>query len=67
MGSLIYILYTRMYLCSSLHQLEKFSSNPGKLQFEVLVHLFIHIRDKKNLGLRYCSKIWDAPLSELLI
>ena len=43
-----------------------FPSNPGKLHFEGLVHLLRYIRDYKNLGLIYYSKIEDATLSELL-
>ena len=46
--------------------MEKFSLNTSKLHFEILVHLLRYIRDNKNLGLRYYSKIEDAPLSELL-
>ena len=44
----------------------KFSSNPGKLNFEGLVQLLRYISDKKNLGLKYYSNIEDAPLSNLL-
>ena len=40
-GSLIYLLSTRVYLSFSVHKLELFSSSPGKLYFEVLVHLLI--------------------------
>ena len=38
-GSLIYLLSTRMDLSFSVHKLETFSDNPGKVHFEVLVHL----------------------------
>ena len=43
-----------------------FWSNPDKVHFEDLVNLFIYIRYNNNMGLRYCSKIEDAPLSDLL-
>ena len=43
-----------------------FSSSPAKLHFEGLVYLLIYIRDKKNLGLKYYSKIEVAPLSDIL-
>ena len=33
-GSLIYLLATRVDLSFSVHKLEKFSSNPGKVHFE---------------------------------
>ena len=52
-GSLIYLLYTRLYLSFLVYKLAKFSSNPGKLHFEELVHLLGYIRDNKTLGLKY--------------
>ena len=36
-GSLIYLLSTRVNLCFSVQKLEKFSSNTGKVHFEGLV------------------------------
>ena len=47
----IYILSKIVDLSFSVHKLAKFSSNPGKLHFEGLVHLLIYIRDNKTLGL----------------
>ena len=38
-GSLIYLLSTRVDLSFAVHTLAKFSSNPGKIHFEGLVHL----------------------------
>ena len=66
MGSLIYLLSTRVDLYFSVHKLAKFSSNPGKVKFEGLVHLLKYIGDNKNLILRYYANIEDAPLSEIL-
>ena len=67
MGSLIYIFSTRVDLCFAAHKMVKFSSNPGKVHFDGLLHLLIYIRDNENLGLKYYTKIEDAPLSDLLI
>ena len=67
MGSLIYLLSTRVDLCFAGHELENISTNPGKVHFEDLIHLWRYIRYKKNLGLIYYDKIEDKPLSELLI
>ena len=64
---LIYLLSTRVYLIFVLQKLAKFSSNQGRLHFEVLIHLLGYIRDKKNLVLKYYAYIKDAPLSDLLI
>ena len=43
-----------------------FSSNPGKVQFEGLVHLLRYIRDNNNLGLKYYANIEYVPISDLL-
>ena len=51
-GSLIYLLSTRVDLSFAVHKLAKFSANPGKVQFEGLVHLLRYIRDSKTLGLK---------------
>ena len=65
-GSSIDFLSTRVDLNFTVHKLAKFSSNPGKVNFEVLVHLLIYIRDNKTLGLNYYANMKDAPLSDLL-
>ena len=49
-GSFICILYKRVDLCFEVHKLERFSSNPGILNFDGLVHLLRYIRYNKNLG-----------------
>ena len=51
MVSLIYILSKKVYLCFAVHKLAIFSSNPGRVHFEVLLHLLRYIRDNKNLVL----------------
>ena len=66
MGSLTSLSSTRVDLCFAVHKLEFFSSNPGKLHFDGLVHLLRYIRDKTILGLIYYSKIEDVSLSDLL-
>ena len=50
-----------------MHNLAKFSANPGKVHFEVLVHLLIYIKYNKTLGLKYYSDMNDVPLTDLLI
>ena len=49
-GSLAYLLSTRVDSIYAVHKLEKFSSNTDKLHFECLVHLLVYIRGNKNLG-----------------
>ena len=66
-GSLIYLLSTRVDLCFSAHKLEKCSSNTAKLHMGRFLHLLRYITYNKNLGLKYYSRINYAPLYELLI
>ena len=66
MVSLIYLISKIVDLCFAVHKLANFSSSPGKLYIEGLVHLLRYIRDNKNLALRYYAKIEDAPLYDLL-
>ena len=65
-GSLIYVLSTRVDLIFSVHKLATFSENPGKVHFEGLVHLLMYIRDNKTLGLKYYANINYAPVFDLL-
>ena len=65
-GSLIYLLSTRVDLSFAVHKLEKFSTNTSKVHFEGLIHLLRYIRDNKTLGLKYYADINDAPVSDLL-
>ena len=55
-----------MNLCFKVHNLEKFSSNLGKVHFEGLVHLLRYIRDSNNLGLGYNAKTEDVPRHDLM-
>ena len=65
-GPLIYLLSTRVYLSFAVHKLARFSSNPGKVHFEVLIHLLRYIMDKKTLVLKYYAYLNDAPVTDLL-
>ena len=60
-GSLIYLLSTRVDLSFAVHKLAKFSANPGKVHFEGLVHLLRYIRDYKTLGLVHHSDLHIIP------
>ena len=55
-----------MDLSFALHKLEKFSSNPGKVNFGGLVHLSRYIGDNKNSSLKYYADMNYAPVSYLL-
>ena len=50
--SLIYLLSTIVDFSFAVHKLEKFSSNPGKVNFEGLVNLLRYIRYNKAFGLK---------------
>ena len=51
-GSFIYLLSTRVDLSLTVHKIETFLTNPGKVNFEGLVHLLIYIRENETLGLK---------------
>ena len=55
-----------MDLSFAVHKLANFSSNPGKVHFEVLVHLLRYIKYNKTLGLKYYADTNDALVSDLL-
>ena len=55
-----------MDLSFAVHKLAKFSANPGKVHFEVLIHLLISIMENKTLGLKYYADMNDAPVTGLL-
>ena len=55
-----------MDLSFSVHKLEKFSENPGKLNFEGLVHLLGYIGNNKTLSLKYYADMNDALVTDLL-
>ena len=65
-GSLIYLLSTRVDLSFAVHKLEKFSANPGKVHFEGLVHLLRYISENNTLGLKYYADLNDASVTDLL-
>ena len=55
-----------MDLSFTVHKLAKFSENPGKVQFEGLIHLLRYIRDNNTLGLKYYADLNDAPVTDIL-
>ena len=61
-----YLISTRVGLSFSVHKLANFSSNPGKVHFEGLLHILRYIRDNKTLGLKFHADMNDAPVSEIL-
>ena len=65
-GSLIYLLPTRVDLSFAVHKLAKFSENPGKVYFEGLVHILRYIKENKTLGLKHYADMNDAPVTDLL-
>ena len=49
-GSLVYLLSTRVYLSFVVHKLAKFSSNIGEVHFECLIHILSYTIENKTLG-----------------
>ena len=54
-----------MDLSFAVNKLAKFSANPGKVHFEVFIHLLRYIRENKTLGLKYYADLNDAPVTDL--
>ena len=65
-GSLIYLLSTRVDLSFAVHKLANISANHGKVHFEVLIHLLRYTMDNKTLGLKYYANLNDAPVTDIL-
>ena len=65
-GSLIYLLFTRVDLSFSVHKLETLSANPSKVHFEGLIDPLRYIRDNKLFGLKYYVNMNDVPVTDLL-
>ena len=55
-----------MDLSFAVHKLAKFSANPDKVHFEVLIHLLRYIRDNKTLGLEYYADLNYATVFDML-
>ena len=55
-----------MDLIYSVHKLETFSSNPGKVHSEDLVHILSYIRDNKNLGMKYYADMNYSLVYDIL-
>ena len=55
-----------MDLSFAVHKLAKFLANPGKVNFERLVHLLRYIRGNKTLGLKYYADLNDEPVTDIL-
>ena len=64
-ASLIYLLSTGVELSFAVHKLAKFSANPGRVNFEGLVHLLRYIRDNKTL-VRGFTEIGYVPISRVI-
>ena len=50
----------------AVHKLARFSANPGKVNFEGLLHILRYIRYNKTLGLTYYADMNDPPVTDLL-
>ena len=64
--SLIYLLSTIVDFSLTVHKLSRFSTNPGKVHSDGLIHLLIYIRENKTLGLKYYAYLNDAPVIDPL-
>ena len=65
-GSLVDLFSARVDFSFAVHKLAKFSANPGKVHFELFIHLLRYIRYNNNLVLKYCANINYALVSDIL-
>jgi transposase InsO family protein len=65
-GSLIYLGMTRCDIVYATNKLAKFTRLPGRVHFDVLLHLLRYLRDNALLGIRFYSDLFRAPLMKML-
>jgi hypothetical protein len=65
-GSLIYLTMTRTGILFAVNKLAKFSRSPGRVHFDVLIHLLRYLRDNVYLGIKFYSNFMEAPLLKSL-
>jgi len=65
-GSLIYLGMTRCDIVYVVNKLAKFKRIPGRVHFNVLLHLLRYLRDNLLLGIRFYSDLFRAPLIKTL-
>jgi len=65
-GSLIYLGMTRCDIVYAVNKLAKFTRLPGRVHFDVLLHLLRYLRDNAMLGIRFYSDLFKAPLIKML-
>ena len=65
-GSLIYLTMTRTDILFAVNKIAKFSKSPGRVHFEVLIHLLRYLRDTAYLGIKFYSNFAEAPLLHAL-
>jgi len=65
-GSLIYLGMTCCDIVYAVNKLAKFTRLPGRVHFDVLLHLLCYLRDNALLGIRFNSDLFRAPLIQML-
>jgi hypothetical protein len=65
-GSLIYLTMTRTDILFAVNKLAKISRSPGRVHFDVLIHLLRYLRDNVYLGIKFYSNFMEAPLLKSL-
>jgi hypothetical protein len=65
-GSLIYLGMTRCDIVYAVNKLAKFTRLPGRVHFDVLLHLLRYLRDNMLLGIRFYHDVMRSPLIQTL-
>jgi hypothetical protein len=65
-GSLIYLNLNHTDNLYAVNKLDKFAHHPGKVYFEVLVHVLHYLRDNTFWGVKFYSDPNTAPVRNIL-
>ena len=65
-GSLIYLTMTRTDILFAVNKLAKFSRSPGRVHFNVLIHLLKYLRDNVYLGIKFYGNFMESPMLQAL-
>jgi len=66
-GLLIYLGMMRTDILFAVNKLAKYTRKPGKMHFEVIIHLLRYLRDNTMYGLQYYSDIGESPIYKMLL
>jgi hypothetical protein len=58
---------TRTAIIYAVNKRAKFTKFPGKVHFDVLIHILWYLRDKTFLGIRFYNSLSESPITKMLM